>query len=308
MIWPGFVNLSGAAFFAALIPLVVLYFLKLKRPRVDVPSLALWSSVVNDQRVNSPFQKFRRNLLLLLQIILLTLIILALMQPFLSGGSETSEFIPVLIDTSASMSAKVSGRDETRLDIAKEQAAALIESLREKGRLALFSFSSGGRRLTEFTNERSVLYKGLDQLETTDRASSLDEVLRMAEAFSRTAEIKKVIVLTDGVLPDRVDFDLPFELDVRRVDQAGQNIGITEMSARRSGTDTWDVFVRISGSNDQPVFGEVTLTQDGKTIGVENVAASTAESERLVFSVAGRKETLLHAKLTTNEFDAMPLR
>ena len=64
-----FVNLYGAWFFLALIPLIILYFLKLRRPKLEVPSLVLWQSVVNDQRVNSPFQKFRRNLLLLLQII-----------------------------------------------------------------------------------------------------------------------------------------------------------------------------------------------------------------------------------------------
>ena len=55
---------------------------------MEVPSLALWQIVVNDQPVNSPFQKFRRNLLLLLQI-LLCLLVLALMQPFLSAGPES---------------------------------------------------------------------------------------------------------------------------------------------------------------------------------------------------------------------------
>ncbi|MCA9009578.1 MAG: BatA domain-containing protein, partial [Planctomycetaceae bacterium] len=54
MKWPGFVNLFGAWFLLALIPLIILYFLKLRRPKMEVPSLALWQSVVNDQRVNSP--------------------------------------------------------------------------------------------------------------------------------------------------------------------------------------------------------------------------------------------------------------
>ena len=71
---PSFVYPFGAWFFLALIPLIILYFLKLKRPRMDIPSLALWQSVVNDQRVNSPFQKFKRNILLWLQMALLILL------------------------------------------------------------------------------------------------------------------------------------------------------------------------------------------------------------------------------------------
>lgn len=305
MTWPGFGYPLGAAFFLALIPLVILYFLKLKRPRVEIPSLALWSSVVNDQRVNSPFQTFKRNMLLLLQLILLTLIILALMQPFLPAGSETSEYIPVLVDCSASMSATVDESGKTRLDVAKEQAAALIESLRSEGRLALFSFATSGRRLTEFTNERSVLYTALEQLEVTDRASSLDEVLRMADAYSRTAPVKRVVVLTDAVVPDQVDFDLPFELDIRRIEAGGNNVGITEMSARRSGPESWDVFVRVSGSSVESMYGELQLKMDGKLIGKESIVVSSDESERLVFEVDSRKATLLEASLTTSEFDSM---
>ena len=62
-----FTSLSSAWLFALIVPLVIFYFLKLKRPRQTIPSLVLWRQVMNDQRVNSPFQRFKRNLLLLLQ-------------------------------------------------------------------------------------------------------------------------------------------------------------------------------------------------------------------------------------------------
>ena len=53
---------ATAAWLAALaIPLIAVYFLKLKRARVELPSLVLWRQVMNDQRVNAPFQRFRRN-------------------------------------------------------------------------------------------------------------------------------------------------------------------------------------------------------------------------------------------------------
>jgi len=310
MSWPGFVFPFGGWFFLALIPLVILYFLKLKRPRQDIPSLALWQSVVNDQRVNSPFQKFKRNLLLLLQLILICLVILALMQPFISAGPETSEYIPVLIDCSASMSAKVRGSDETRLDIAKQQAQALIDNLRGSGKISLFEFSGSGRRLTEFTDDRQVLNRALAAIQPSHRASKLDEVLRMAAAYARTSPVNRVVVITDGNLRDRVDFELPFKLDVQRVDGGDQNVGITEMSARRSGLDEdngWDIFVRVAGSGETPVLGEVTLMQNGKTVGRESVVASRDDSERLVFSVDSSESSLVEAKLTVDEFDSLDL-
>jgi hypothetical protein len=66
------------------VPLVTL---KLSRPRLQVPSLALWRAVLEDRRVNSPFQRFQRSLLLLLQLMLLCLAVLAAMLPFWSGAA-----------------------------------------------------------------------------------------------------------------------------------------------------------------------------------------------------------------------------
>ncbi|HRA88158.1 MAG TPA: VWA domain-containing protein, partial [Planctomycetaceae bacterium] len=249
MRWPGFVNLFGAWFLLALIPLIILYFLKLKRPRMEVPSLALWQSVVNDQRVNSPFQKFRRNLLLLLQIILLCLVVLALMQPFLRADAEVAVYKPLLIDCSASMSSLDESTGKSRLDLVKERVREQINNLTGDQRIAIFSFANTGRRLTEFTNDRRVLLKALESIQPLDLPGQLDDVLRMAAAYTRTFPIETVQILTDGNLPEQVDFELPFKVEVQRVDGGGPNIGITEMSARRSGPEDWEVFVRVSASS-----------------------------------------------------------
>src|SRR3954463_12832436 len=104
MSWfPKFLNpwtaLAGAAIF---IPsLLILYFLKLRRREMTVPSTLLWKKAIQDLQVNAPFQKLRRNLLLLLQMLLLLLLVLALARPvthFTPGAGKTTV---ILIDRSA---------------------------------------------------------------------------------------------------------------------------------------------------------------------------------------------------------------
>lgn len=300
-----FVNLYGAWFFLAAIPLVILYFLKLRRPRFDVPSLVLWQSVLNDQRVNSPFQKFRRNLLLLLQLLLLALVILALMQPFIPADAGTSEYLPLLIDNSASMGALDEGSGKSRLQLVLERVREQIENLRGGQQIALFTFASTGRRLTEFTNDRRQLLKALEQIQPTDLPARLDDVLRMTAAYTTSFPIDRVNVLTDGNLEEKVDFELPFNLNIVRIGAPAPNLGITELSARRSGADEWEVFVRITGSAEQLLEAELQLLENGQQTHTSKVEVSKDDAERLVFPVNGQQTILLEARLVPAGFDAL---
>jgi len=300
-----FVNLYGAWFSLAAIPLVILYFLKLRRPRFDVPSLVLWQSVLNDQRVNSPFQKFRRNLLLLLQLLLLALVILALMQPFIPADAGTSEYLPLLIDNSASMGALDEESGKSRLQLVLERVREQIENLRGGQQIALFTFASTGRRLTEFTNDRRQLLKALEQIQPTDLPARLDDVLRMTAAYTTSFPIDRVNVLTDGNLEEKVDFELPFNLNINRIGTPAPNLGITELSARRSGADEWEVFVRITGSAEQLLEAELQLFENGQQSQTSKVEVSKDDAERLVFPVNGQQTILLEARLVPAGFDAL---
>lgn len=305
MSWPQFSFPFGAWFFLALIPLIVLYFLKLKRPRHDISSLVLWQSVINDQRVNSPFQKFRRNLLLLLQLILLCLLVLALMQPFLSGGAADAQYVPILIDCSASMGATSESSDETRLEAVQKQALELIDRMRSDQRFAVFSFAESGRRLTDFTDDPRILKKAIEGISVTHLPGKLDDVLRMTAAYSKTYPIAKALVLTDGNLNDTVDVELPFELEIRNVDPGGPNLGITELNARRSGPEEWDVFVRVGGSTVELRTAQLQLYRNGELVATESTEVAMDESERFVFPITSAKPELLEARIIPNERDSL---
>src|SRR5215218_7356499 len=108
MSWfPTFLSpLSAAIAGAIVIPsLLILYFLKLRRREMTVPSTLLWKKAIQDLQVNAPFQKLRRNLLLLLQLLLLLLLLLALSRPVANYKPGAGESTVIVIDRSASMSA-----------------------------------------------------------------------------------------------------------------------------------------------------------------------------------------------------------
>jgi len=305
MNWPGFSALSSAWLFLLLLPLLLFYFLKLRRPRLEIPSLALWRQVINDNRVNSPFQKFKRNLLLLLQLLLLCLLILAAMQPFIHSGPERAEYLPVLIDCSASMAALDKPEGESRLAVAKQNVRELIENLLPDQRMSLIAFHSTVKLLTDFTNNRRVLLDALDKLEVVEVGSRLEDAMRLTQALSRTVPIESVLIFTDGNVPQQVDFELPFPLNYQKIDPAGANIGITALNARRAGADGWDVFVRVESAVSGQSAGTIELLQDGNSIGSQKVVLDQGESERLVFTVETQAASDLEVRLTPSDPDSL---
>ena len=60
------------------IPILLLYMLKLRRRQVQVSSTFLWVQLLRDQQANAPWQKLKRNLLLILQLLILAALVIAL--------------------------------------------------------------------------------------------------------------------------------------------------------------------------------------------------------------------------------------
>ena len=82
---------------------VALYFLKLRRRERVIPSTLLWTQVIRDARANTPFQRLRASLLLILQVLAALLIVFALARPSVLASRAAADTIILMIDTSASM-------------------------------------------------------------------------------------------------------------------------------------------------------------------------------------------------------------
>src|ERR671916_3315247 len=129
----------GALFLSLLVPAIVaMYLLKLRREERTVASTFLWQRMVRDVEANAPWQKLRRNLLLLLQLLVLLALMFALARPFLQTTGIAGRNLILIIDRSASMAATDAGG--TRLDAAKREAIRLVDQLPDTGRATVIGF------------------------------------------------------------------------------------------------------------------------------------------------------------------------
>ncbi|MGA1709422.1 MAG: vWA domain-containing protein, partial [Phycisphaerales bacterium] len=118
--------LTGLLAIAAVVPpLVVLYFLRLRRKRREISSTLLWRRSVEDLEANAPWQRLRPNLLLLLQLLVLLALAAAVAQPLAKGGSRGGRTV-ILLDRSGSMQAIDEDGGATRLDRAKDAAVRRV--------------------------------------------------------------------------------------------------------------------------------------------------------------------------------------
>ncbi len=174
--------------------LVILYFLKLRRRDVEISTTLLWKKTIQDIQANAPFQRLRKNILLLLQLIVLAGVLLALAQPEYHGGEARGQQRVILIDRSASMAAAdgEEGKpgERTRLAKAKEAALKLVESLREPSvfgtgpvdEAMVIAFDTTAEVRQQFTSDKTALRSAIESIEGSDAPSSLAEAMSLARA------------------------------------------------------------------------------------------------------------------------------
>ncbi len=162
--------------------IVALYFLKLKRRPLVVPSTYLWHKSIEDLHVNTIWQRLRRNILLFLQLLIIFLVMGALLRPSWQGTKLIGSRFVFLIDNSASMSA--TDVKPTRLDEAKRQVGELIDQMKSGDVAMIISFADTARVEQGFTDDRGLLHRRLEAIAATSRTTSLLEALKLAAGLA----------------------------------------------------------------------------------------------------------------------------
>ncbi len=286
--------------------LLLLYFLKLKRREKTVASTLLWKRAVQDLNVNAPFQKLRRSILLLLQLLALLAIVAALGGPTLSLRSLDTPRYVLLIDNSASMNA--TDVKPNRLESAKAQAKTFIESATEKSlasigrklpQIMVIALNDSAKVVCNFTSDKNQLLSAVNAIKPGDGGTNLGQALALAQAFCQGPESQtdsadktqaaNLLLFSDGGIRDAQNLSLMAdEMTYHAIGESSDNIGITAMNARRSfeNAEQVNVFATLTNYNDADVTTDIELSINGdlkavKTITIAPKKTDAASGEQL---------------------------
>jgi hypothetical protein len=266
------------------VAITVLYILKLRKRRIEVPFSPLWQQVLQEQRsANDLFKRLRRFLSWLLYMVIAAALLVALLDPHPETASVEGRSLVLLVDSSASMGATdVSGAVD-RLDLAKRKVREILETVGPDDQVMLVTFNEQIRPVSPFVKEVQLLDPMLAKVEVAATGTSYREAVEFAANALRDVKNGEVIVFSDGAGQQMADGVselsgdwLPKDLQIRhvKVGEAAGNLAVTSFNVRRyvSNKLDYELFVSLRSYFDRPVEAEIEIWADGQLVDTKPVS------------------------------------
>lgn len=278
------------------IPILALYMLRLRRRPVQVSSTLLWQRLMRDREANAPWQRLRRNLLLVLQLLILLALCLALARPFLAVPSLASERVAVLLDASASM--RASDESPSRFDAARATARRLVDELPQGGRMTLIRVGTAPEVLASEESARDVLRRAIDAARPDDGPADWQAAFALAAGAlgGAAADRSAVIVISDGGLPDDLP-PLPAQVRYVPIGNRADNLALAAL-ALRPATDGLELFARVTNHGDQAQQAVLSFTRDGLLFHAEEISVPAGDSRAVLLSGLPDQPAVYRASLS----------
>src|ERR1043166_8279284 len=291
---------------AGAIPLII--FLHSRKPkglRVRTTTLFIWERVLKERPLAVRLGwLFRRNLLLILQILAACLLISALADPSLLHFGTASGDLVVVMDFSASMKAKA--KSGNRFEAAKKELLSLVDGLSSGQKMMIIGAGAQPRLLAPFTADKGRLRDLARQMAATDGPGRVKEAILFAYAFLQRGSPDLVVVISDGAFEGAETFARQaVHFRFIKVEGGNDNVGIVGFEVRRrvGQSAQYEIMVNVRNYMSRALKVPLTLSLGGKILSRETVDLAANGRRILIFPVAETLVGILTARLEiTDDF------
>ncbi|MGL5380048.1 vWA domain-containing protein [Clostridium sp.] len=291
----GFTNLWPLFLLVTVPMLIMLYILKRKYKEEVISSSLLWNEVYKNTRATTPWEKFRKNIMFLLQLLALLGIIFALMNPFLKFGGSSYKNVVIVLDNTASMAAKYS--DNTRLQEAKKLINDYLNSSKNGVNPYVVTFDGTGNLLwTGEEGKGDGLEELINGVAQSYSSGDINGVLPLVKAIGEgIGEEYETLIFTDS------EVNLG-DLNGKVVSLAnsGLNGSIDNISHKFFGEKA-KIIATISNRGEGVYEGDFSLYNGDELINVEALTLQKGEKKTLTFDIENFKGEVLKGELSKKD-------
>ncbi len=284
------------------VPLLLLYFLKVRRRQATVPSLMLWKPSLRDREASTFFQRLQRDPLLILQLLALLALAFALARPAVTVMGHGAKRIVIVLDSSASM--KATDVEPSRFVRAQREALGLVGRLGVGAEVMVIEAAVQPRVLAPFSRDRQLTLAAIRGAQPRDLPNRLGEAVRTARALVGQDSRAEIHVFTDGAHPAALRGQAD---DVRvrwvGVGQRGRNVAITNLAVRRNYIGTYDsqAFLSVVNFSDQPETFSFTLTLNNDVVAEKTLTLEPQVRRAVVMPFSHEGGGVVRARLNVSD-------
>lgn len=283
-------------------PIILLYMLRLRRQEMRVSSTFLWQKLLRDREANAPWQRLRRNLLLILQLLILAFLVLALARPFIPVSTVVSGNVVVLLDASASMQA--TDVEPNRFAAAQTEAARLIRQLGGGDQMTLIEVGQTPEVLAAATGDHTLLSDALARADVSDAAADWQAAFALAAGAAQGYRNARVVILSDGGLPANLP-PLPAELIYIPIGANGENLALSALATRATETGI-QLFTSVTNHGLTDHSALLSIYVDDTLFDSRRIDVTTGNTLNLTWELP-EDSALIRAELSDNSADILPL-
>ena len=261
------IALLGLLFVPAVL---AMYMLKLRRDEAVVPSTLLWTRLVADVEANAPWQRLRRSLLLLVQLLLVAILALLAARPFLERPAGLARDVVLVLDTSASMAA--TDVAPSRLEAAKAAALDALRDLPTGGRVSVIAADRTARIVVNETTDLGRVRQALSAIRPSNASGNLGDAIELAGKLAARSGDAQLLVGTDGALATPPTSTVEAPVKVLAVGRSHRNQALVALAVRTSPSAvTRSVFISIANLDLDYASRRIELRGPGGLIEVRDV-------------------------------------
>ncbi|MBA2720666.1 MAG: BatA domain-containing protein [Chloroflexi bacterium] len=291
------------------IPVVVaMYLLRLRRTETVVPSTLLWRRLAADVEANAPWQKLRRSLLFLLQLLLVLILAFLAARPFVERPAGLARDLVLIVDTSASMGATDVLPD--RLAAAKDASLAALKDLPSGGRVSVIEAGRTARIVATGTADLGRIRQAIESIRPSVGRGDLGDALALAQQLAIQSGDAEVLVATDAALavPPATKVDAPIRV-LRVGDPKGsRNQAIVALAIRTAGSGvTSSVFVSVANLDLEPATRRLEFWADDRLAESRSIRIGAQQRADVVVDNIGDKDhpvTIVEVRLVAGDQEA----